>query len=64
MILFLKPSDNEEIILSKISLFLAERGMNISNKKTQITAITIGFNFLGWHFISDVEGKLGVFPSK
>jgi group II intron reverse transcriptase/maturase len=63
MIFFLKPSYNEEIILSKISLFLVECGMNINNKKTRITATTSGFDFLGWHFISDGEGKLQVFAS-
>jgi RNA-directed DNA polymerase len=64
MIFFLKPNDNSNVILSEISLFLAERGMNISEKKTKITASTNGFDFLGWHFVSNKKGKLQVFPSK
>jgi RNA-directed DNA polymerase len=64
MIFFLKPNDNEDIILSKTNSFLTERGMNISNKKTQITTSTNGFDFLAWYFVTTGEGKLQVFPSK
>ncbi len=48
MVIILKPQDNAEKILEKISHFLAERGMKISEKKTKITATTDGFDFLGW----------------
>lgn len=63
MIFFLKPKDDDQIILSQISAFLEERGMNLSKKKTRITASTSGFDFLGWHFLSSGNGKLQVFPS-
>jgi group II intron reverse transcriptase/maturase len=63
MVILLKPNDNAEIILGKISQFLAERGMNVSAKKTHITATTDGFNFLGWHFRVQSNGKFRCVPS-
>ena len=50
MVFVLKPEDNAGKILAKIEEFLAERGMNVSQKKTKVTASTDGFDFLGWHF--------------
>lgn len=50
MVIILKPKDNAEIILGKISQFLKERGMKVSEKKTKLTATTDGFDFLGWNF--------------
>ena len=50
MVFILKPEDDAEEILTKVEGFLAERGMEVSKKKTKITASTDGFNFLGWHF--------------
>ena len=64
MIIILKPQDNEDVILSKINEFLAERGMNISQKKTKMTSTTTGFDFLGWHFVNSSSGKLICCPSK
>lgn len=49
MIIILKPKDDATKVLGKISQFLAERGMNVSEKKTKLTATTDGFDFLGWH---------------
>jgi RNA-directed DNA polymerase len=63
MVLFLKPKENANEILNKISQFLAERGMNISEKKTKITASTDGFDFLGWHFKVQNNGKFRCTPS-
>lgn len=64
MIFFLKPNDNYKSILSEVNIFLAKRGINISDKKTKITSSTSGFDFLGWHFISMEDGKLQIYPSK
>src|SRR4028118_393151 len=50
MVVILKPEDNAKAILERISQFLAERGMKVSEKKTKLTATTDGFDFLGWHF--------------
>jgi RNA-directed DNA polymerase len=63
MVIILKPEDNAEEILSSVSKFLADRGMQISQKKTRITATTNGFNFLGWHFKVQKNGKFRCVPS-
>ncbi|MBD0344752.1 MAG: reverse transcriptase N-terminal domain-containing protein [Coleofasciculus sp. Co-bin14] len=63
MVILLKPKNNAEMILGKISQFLAERGMNVSAKKTRITATTDGFDFLGWHLRVQSNGKFRCVPS-
>ncbi len=63
MVFVLKPNDNAELILDKISQFLAERGMKVSEKKTKLTASTDGFDFLGWHFKVQSNGKFRCVPS-
>lgn len=63
MVIILKPRDNAEKILERISQFLADRGMNLSKRKTKITATTDGFNFLGWHFKVQSNGKFRSVPS-
>jgi hypothetical protein len=64
MIRILKPEDDEKEILEKIEDFLRVRGMNISQKKTKVTASTTGFDFLGWHFKVKVNGKFNCTPSE
>jgi len=63
MVIILKPKDNAEVILERISQFLAERGMKVSEKKTKLTATTDGFDFLGWHFKVQSNGKFRCIPS-
>ncbi len=63
MVFLLKPNDNAETILDKVSQFLAERGMKVSEKKTKLTATTDGFDFLGWHFKVQSNGKFRCVPS-
>ena len=63
MVIILKPEDDATAILEKISEFLAKRGMNVSEKKTKITAATDGFDFLGWHFKVQNNGKFRCVPS-
>jgi group II intron reverse transcriptase/maturase len=63
MVIILKSNDNAKEILEKISQFLADRGMNISERKTKITASTDGFDFLGWHFKVQSNGKFRCVPS-
>ncbi len=50
MVIILRPEDDATEILERISEFLRKRGMNVSQKKTKVTAATDGFDFLGWHF--------------
>ena len=63
MLIILRPQDDAEVILEKISEFLARRGMIVSEKKTKITAATDGFNFLGWFFKVQGNGKFRCVPS-
>ncbi|MDD1458488.1 RNA-dependent DNA polymerase, partial [Dolichospermum sp. ST_sed7] len=63
MVIILRPQDDAIEILDKISQFLAERGMKVSEKKTKLTATTDGFDFLGWHFKVQKNGKFRCVPS-
>ena len=63
MIIVLRPEDNAEAILTKIDRFLEARGMQINERKTKITATTDGFDFLGWHFKVQKNGKFRSIPS-
>jgi RNA-directed DNA polymerase len=63
MVIFLKPGDKAERVLEKISAFLSARGMKISERKTKVTATTDGFDFLGWHFKVQSNGKFRSTPS-
>ncbi|NEP01017.1 MAG: RNA-dependent DNA polymerase [Symploca sp. SIO2E9] len=63
MVIILKPKDNAEAILNKISQFLAQRGLRVSQAKTKLTATTDGFDFLGWHFRVQSNGKFRSTPS-
>ena len=64
MVIILRPQDNAEEILERINQFLAERGMKVSEKKTKITATTDGFDFLGWRFKVQSNGKFRCTPSE
>ncbi len=59
MVFILKPKNDAEKILSRISQFLAERGLKVSEKKT---ATTDRFDFLGWHNKSAKQRKIQMPP--
>jgi RNA-directed DNA polymerase len=63
MIIVLHPNEDAEAILANINEFLAARGMKVSENKTKVTATTDGFDFLGWHFKVQSNGKLRSIPS-
>jgi group II intron reverse transcriptase/maturase len=63
MVFILKSGDEAEAILTGVSAFLAARGMQVSERKTKLTATTDGFNFLGWHFKVQQNGKFRSSPS-
>ncbi|MEH1891722.1 MAG: reverse transcriptase domain-containing protein [Nostoc sp.] len=63
MVIILRPEDNATEILERISEFLRKRGMQVSQKKTRVTAATDGFDFLGWHFKIQKNGKFRSIPS-
>ena len=64
MVFVLKPEDSAEKLLAEVKEFLAQRGMEISQKKTKVTASTDGFDFLGWHFYVQNNGKFKSTPSE
>jgi RNA-directed DNA polymerase len=64
MVIILKPEDNDVEILAKISEFLAARGMKVSERKTKTTATKDGFDFLGWRFKCQKNGKFRSTPSE
>ncbi len=64
MIFILKPQDDANKILDKVKEFLAARSMEISEQKTKLTATTDGFNFLGWNFKVQKNGKFRSRPSE
>ena len=62
---FIVTAKTEEIakeIKELIKDFLKDRGLELSDEKTLITHIDIGFDFLGWNF-RKYNGKLIVKPS-
>jgi RNA-directed DNA polymerase len=63
MVFILKPEDNAKCILDRICHFLAERGLNVSERKTKLTATTDGFDFLGWNFKVQKNGRFRCTPS-
>jgi RNA-directed DNA polymerase len=64
MVFILKPDDSTDAILNQVRLFLAERGMQVSERKTKLTAATDGFDFLGWRFYVQLNGKFRSVPSQ
>ncbi len=64
MLFILKPKDDAKYILEKIQQFLAKRGMEISEQKTRLTTTTDGFDFLGWNFQVQKNGKFRSRPSE
>ena len=63
MVFILKPQDDANKILESVKEFLAARGMEISERKTKLTATTDGFDFLGWKFRVQKNGKFRCYPS-
>lgn len=65
MVFILKPGEDAETILDKVREFLAKRGMNVSERKTKVTAATDGFDFLGWTLkVQQNNGKFRSVPSE
>ena len=63
VVIILRPQDDADLALNKVKEFLAERGMNVSEAKTKLTASTSGFDFLGWRFYVQRNGKFRSIPS-
>ncbi|NES21181.1 MAG: RNA-dependent DNA polymerase [Symploca sp. SIO3E6] len=64
MVYVLKPGQNPDQILKKVEGFLTVRGLNVKATKTKVTASTDGFDFLGWNFRVQSNGKFRSTPSE
>ncbi|MGB7441206.1 MAG: reverse transcriptase domain-containing protein [Coleofasciculaceae cyanobacterium] len=64
MVIILKPQEDAEAVLNKVRNFLAKRGLKVNEEKTKLTATTDGFDFLGWHFRVQSNGKFRCVPSE
>ena len=64
LVLILKPNDDANKILEDVKEFLAVRGLKISERKTKLVKSTDGFDFLGWHFKVQQNGKFRCVPSE
>lgn len=51
-------------LMSDIKGFLAARGLNVKISKTKLVPSTEGFDFLGWHFKVQDNGKFRSYPSE
>jgi len=63
---FLVTAPSKEVaeeIRERIRIFLAERGLELSESKTLVTHINDGFDFLGWSF-RKYDGTLLIKPSR
>ncbi len=58
-----KTKEIVEEIKGLIKDFLKDKGLELSEEKTLITHIDVGFDFLGWNF-KKYKGKLLIKPSK
>ncbi len=64
MVFILKPDKDATQVLTKVEEFLALRGLNVKASKTKLVAATDGFNFLGWNFRVQKNGKFRCTPSE
>ncbi|WP_366514254.1 group II intron maturase-specific domain-containing protein [Moorena sp. SIO3I6] len=64
MVFFLKAQDDAEKVLQKVQKFLTERHLEYSPEKTKLSLATDGFDFLGWHFKVQKNGKFRSTPSE
>nr|YP_007517001.1 ycf13 [Euglena viridis]AEY70774.1 ycf13 [Euglena viridis] len=63
LVYFLKPFDNEKIIINKVKSFLVSLGLNLTELTISLTSSQFGFDFLGWHFKVSKNGKFLSTPS-
>ncbi len=64
MVFILKPNDDAAQVLTRVEEFLALRGLNVKASKTRLVASTDGFDFLGWNFRVQKNGKFRCTPSE
>lgn len=64
MVVILKPEDDAQAILAHIVNFLENLGLRIKRRKTRVVSAIDGFDFLGWHFKVQANGKFRGVPSE
>lgn len=64
MVFIFKKGDNQAKVFDEIIEFLHVRGLNIKLAKTRFVSATDGFNFLGWQFRVQKNGKFRCIPSE
>ncbi len=64
MVFIFKKGDKPIEVLQQIIEFLQIRGLNIKFAKTRFVSATSGFDFLGWHFQVQENGKFRSTPSE
>lgn len=60
---FLRPEDNENLILNRISKFLYTKGLKFLKDKACVFSLHIGFDFLGWHFNLKNNNDINCIPA-
>jgi len=63
MVYILNSDEDADKILAEVKKFLGDRGMKVSEAKTKLTTSTDGFDFLGWRFYVQKNGKFRSIPS-
>lgn len=64
IVVILKSEDDAQAILGNIVNFLEDLGLTINWQKTRVVSATDGFDFLGWHFKVQANGKFRCVPSE
>jgi retron-type reverse transcriptase len=64
MVFIFKKSDDQAKVFDEIIGFLRVRGLNIKKAKTRFVSATAGFDFLGWQFKVQNNGKFRCTPSE
>ena len=60
----LKTNEDATQVLTWVEEFLALRGLNVKASKTKLVTSTDGFDFLGWNFRVQKNGKFRCTPSE
>lgn len=64
MVFIFKKDENPDQVFDEIKEFLRLRGLNIKAAKTRFVKATDGFDFLGWNFRVQKNGKFKSTPSE
>ena len=63
IVLSARSREDAEKMMEIVQVFLAERGLQVSEKKTRIVSVTQGFDFMSRHYVKE-NGQIHVTPSR